>query len=305
MAIDINQLKSISQNSIKTIKQYEERESNRGKRTVDTRFWKCSQDEAGNGTALIRFLPALKAGDLPFVNTWSYFIKSSRGRKYYVNKSLKTLNQEDPMEQYGWSRYYATEDAEEKKRIRTQFRANNYYISNILVINDPAHPENNGKVFLYRFGKKIFDKISDKMSPDFADEPSINVFDWVGGCNFKIRVTRNKGDFPNYDSSEFQMPSAMSDEQIEKCAEAMYDLNEFIDPSTFKTYEELQKEVEDFARVDEGGAPQNVAQSIESAPRNGWTSSPAPSTPSAPKKASPSPWESDDEFDSMLEGLDE
>lgn len=303
MTIDIAQLKKISQSSLKTMVNYEETVGKR-KRTTDDRFWKCTPNEAGNGTALIRFLPALKADQIPFVQTWSYFVKASTGNKWYVNKSRRTLNEADPMQEYYYRRLESAGSEEEKAKLRQQFRASNYYIANILVINDPAHPENNGKVFLYRFGKKILTKITDKLKSEFADEEPINVFDWLQGCNFKLRMSRNKGDYPNYDSSEFQEPSAMTDEQIGFCAEHLYDLNEFIDPSTFKSYDELKREVEAFAAVDEKGSAvkMNVASpSAPSAP-SGWTPSytnaPTTTTASAPKIDA---W--DDGYDSLLEDL--
>ena len=305
MTIDIAQLKKISQSSLKTIKQYEENAGKRG-RTTDDRFWKCTPDEAGNGSALIRFLPSIKEDQIPFVQTWSYFIKARNGNKWYVNKSRRTLNEPDPMQEYYYDRLNRAEGNEdEKAKLRQQFRASNYYIANILVLNDPKHPENNGKVFLYRFGKKILSKITDKVKTEFPDDEPINVFDWLAGCNFKLRMSRNKGDYPNYDSSEFQAPSALTDEQIEFCAEHLYDLGEFIDPTTFKSYDELKKEVEAFAAVDEKGSLS--AGGFESAPRasapSGWTPSygSAPKTPAPAPQKSDAPW--DDGFDSLLNDL--
>lgn len=301
MTIDIAQLKKISQSSMKTMVNYEENAGRRN-RSIDDRFWKPTADDAGNGSAIIRFLPALKADQIPFVQTFSYFIKARTGNKWYVNKSRRTLNEPDPMQEYYYERLNRCGDNEDAKaKVRSQFRASNYYIANILVLNDPAHPENNGKVFLYRFGKKILNKITDKLKVEFPGDEPINIFDWMEGCNFKLRMTR-VSDFPNYDSSEFQTPSALSDDQIQYCAEHLYDLGEFTDPSTFKSYDELKKEVEAFAEVDEQGSV-SPTTSVASAP-SGWTPSrnaPTTNIASAPKVES-APWE-DDGFDSLLDDI--
>lgn len=305
MTIDVAQLKKISQSSLNTMKQFEENADNKRTRKSDDRFWKPTADEAGNGSALIRFLPALKAEQIPFVQTFSYFIKASTGNKWYVNKSRRTLNEADPMQEYFFERLNACATEDEKAKVKAQFRSNNYYIANILVLNDPAHPENNGKVFLYRFGKKLLNKITDKLKREFDGDQPVNVFDWMEGCNLRLRMTRVSG-FPNYDNSEFQAPSALTDEQIQFCAEHMYDLFEFIDPSTFKSYDELKAEVQAFVAADSQGTVSptaSVANSVSSAP-SGWTPSrasvPTTNTPT-PAKAETAPW--DDGFDSLLDDI--
>ena len=297
MTVDIAQLKKISQSSLQTMVHYEESSGKRTRQT-DDRFWKLTGDDAGNGSAIIRFLPALKADQLPFVQTFSYFIKASTGNKWYVNKSRRTLNEPDPMQEYFYQRLNAAQTEDEKAKIKSQFRSNNYYIANILVVNDPKHPENNGKVFLYRFGKKILNKITDKVKREFPDDEPVNVFDWLGGCNFKLRMTR-VSDFPNYDSSEFQIPSALTDEQIAYCAEHIYDLSEFTDPSTFKSYDELKKEVEAFAEFDEKGGV-SPTTSVASAP-SGWQ--PSRATPTTNVATAPKSDDWDDGFDSLLEDI--
>jgi len=204
---------------------------------ADTRFWQPEVDKAGNGYAVIRFLPSPKGEDLPWVRLFSHGFQGSGG--WYIENSLTTLNEKDPVGEYNtmlWNRG----DEAGKEQARKQKRRLNY-ISNIYIVKDPAHPENEGKVFLYKYGKKIWDKINDQMNPEFEDEDPINPFDLWEGANLKLKI-RNVEGYRNYDKSEFDKVSALSeeDDELEKIWNSQYSLQEFLDRKNFKTYAELQ-----------------------------------------------------------------
>lgn len=211
----------------------------------DTRFWKPERDKAGNATATIRFLPRVQGDELPWVKVFSHGFKGPTGR-WYIENSLTTIGKPDPVSELNMRLWNSTEDdkSPERKQARDQKRKLNY-IANILVINDPKHPENNGKVFLFKFGKKIFDKIMDKARPTFEDEQPVNVFDYWEGANFKLRM-KMVDKYPNYDASEFEpvSPVADDDEEILEIANQQYKLSEFIDPKNFKSYDELKAKLE-------------------------------------------------------------
>lgn len=211
----------------------------------DTRFWKPERDKAGNASATIRFLPRTEGDELPWVKLFSHGFKGPTGR-WYIENSLTTLGQADPVSELNMKLWNSTTDDKSpaRKQARDQKRKLNY-IMNIQVINDPKHPENNGKVFLFKFGKKIFDKIMDKARPTFEDEEPIYVFDYWEGCNFKLRMKTVDG-YPNYDSSEWEAvkPIAESDEDILEIAKQQYKLSEFTSPSNFKSYDELKKKLD-------------------------------------------------------------
>ena len=203
----------------------------------DNRLWKPEVDKAGNGYAIIRFLPAPKGEEIPWVRLFSHGFQGPGG--WYIENSLTTLNKKDPLSEYNtmlWNRG----DEAGKDQARKQKRRLNY-VSNIYVVKDPAHPENEGKVFLYKFGKKIFDKINDMMSPEFEDETPVNPFDLWEGANFKMKI-RNVEGYRNYDKSEFDKPSPLfdDDDKLEQTWSSEYSLNEFLDPKNFKSYSELK-----------------------------------------------------------------
>jgi len=207
---------------------------------VDDRFWKLTVDAEGNGYAVIRFIPA-KGDDIPHVRVWDHYFKGPKG--WYVEKSLHSIGGEDPCSEYN-SMLWETGDENNQKQVRRQKRRLNYY-ANIYVVADPANPENEGKTFLFRFGSKIFDKISEAINPKYEDP--FDPFDFWEGANFKIKAA-TKDDYRNYDNSAFESPSPISDkkgkELSEDAMEAVYSashsLQEFIDPSTFKSYDELK-----------------------------------------------------------------
>ena len=203
----------------------------------DDRIWKCATDKAGNGYAVIRFLPAPDGEDYPFVRIWDHGFQGPGG--WYIEKSLTTLGENDPVSEHN-SKLWNSGLESDKEIARKQKRRLSYY-SNIYVVKDPANPANEGKVFLYKYGKKIFDKIQDLMSPQFEDEQPVNPFDFWNGANFKLKV-RNVEGYPNYDKSEFETPGPLSndDDELEAIYKKQYSLNELLDRKNFKTYDELK-----------------------------------------------------------------
>lgn len=218
---------------------------------ADDRYWKPEKDKAGNASATIRFLPRTEGDDLPWVKIFSHGFKGDTGR-WFIEDCLTTLMDETgspracPMCAYNSTLWNSVNDDKHplREQVRKQKRKLNY-VSNILVVNDPKHPENNGKVFLFKFGKKIFDKIMDKARPAFEDETPVNVFDYWEGANFKLRMKMADG-YPNYDSSEFEPVSqvAKTDEEILEIAKSQYKLKELVDSSKFKSYAELERKLQ-------------------------------------------------------------
>jgi len=204
----------------------------------DDRFWKPTIDAAGNGSAIIRFLPAPAGEDLPFVRYWDHGFKGPGG--WYIENSLTSIGQEDPVTQYN-SRLWNEDGSEQAKRQARDQKRRLHYISNILVISDPGNPSNDGKVFLYRYGKKIFDMINSAMNPEFDDIKPINPFDMWEGANFRLRA-RNVEGYRNYDKSTFDSSTAISkiDDELEHIWSLTYQLQPFVEPNNFKTYAVLQ-----------------------------------------------------------------
>lgn len=202
------------------------------------KFWKPTRDKAGNGFAIIRFLPATSGEEMPFVRIWDHGFQGPTGQ-WYIENSLTTLNQDDPVSEYN-SKLWNTGLESDKELARKQKRRLKY-TANILVIKDSANPENEGKVFLYQFGKKIFDKLNDLMNPSFEDENPVNPFDFWEGANFRLKIRQFEG-YPNYDKSEFDAPSPLfeDDDEIEAVWKQQHSLQELLDPKNFKSYSELK-----------------------------------------------------------------
>jgi hypothetical protein len=205
---------------------------------VDERLWKPVMDKSGNGYAVIRFLPASVGETLPWAKLWNHAFQGPTGQ-WYIENSLTTLGQNDPVSEYN-SKLWNSGVESDKEIARKQKRKLQYY-SNIYVVSDSANPENEGKVFLYRYGKKIFDKVMEAMQPEFEDEEPLNPFDLWKGANFKLKIRKVDG-YWNYDKSEFDKLSALSkdDDELEKIYGKQYSLTEFTAPSNFKTYDELK-----------------------------------------------------------------
>ena len=204
----------------------------------DDRLWKPEMDKSGNGYAVIRFLPAVDGEDLPWAKVWNHAFQGPTGQ-WYIENSLTTIGQKDPVSEHN-TRLWNTGLESDKELARKQKRKLQYF-ANIYVVSDSKHPENEGKVFLYRFGKKIFDKIMEAMQPAFEDEEAINSFDFWKGANFKLKVRKVDG-YWNYDKSEFDSVSPLfdNDAEIETLWKMQYPLAEFSADSNFKSYDELK-----------------------------------------------------------------
>ncbi len=206
---------------------------------VDERVWKPTVDKAGNGYAVLRFLPATEGAELPWVRYWDHGFKGPTGL-WYIENSLTSIGQVDPVGELN-SRLWNTGNDSDKEKARAQKRRL-HYVTNVLVLQDPSNPTNEGKVFLYKFGKKIFDKIMDSMQPEFADEDPVNPFDMWEGADFKLKI-RNVEGYRNYDKSEFSSPSNLydgDDSRLESVYNQLHNLNEFTEPSNYKSYDELK-----------------------------------------------------------------
>jgi len=205
---------------------------------VDERLWKPELDKTGNGYAVIRFLPQIEGEDMPWAKLWSHAFQGPTGQ-WYIENSLTTVSQNDPVSELN-TKFWNSGIESDKEIARKQKRKLQYY-SNIYVVNDPKHPEREGKIFLFRYGKKIFDKCMEAMQPAFEDETPVNPFDFWEGANFKLKIRKVDG-YWNYDKSEFEAPSALfdNDEKIEDVWAKQYPLNEFTSPTNFKSYDELK-----------------------------------------------------------------
>ena len=207
----------------------------------DDRFWKPELDKSGNGYAVFRFLPAVQDEDLPWARLWSHAFQGPGG--WLIENSLTTLNKKCPISEANTLLWNSGVEAD-KEIARKRKRKLSYY-ANILIVSDSKHPENEGQVKLYRFGKKIFDKITEAMKPEFEDETPINPFDFWEGANFKLKIRKVDG-YWNYDKSEFEGPSAVfdNDEAIEELWNKQFPLKPFLAPENFKSYDELKAKLD-------------------------------------------------------------
>ena len=215
---------------------------NKGSNGVDDRLWKPEVDKAGNGYAVVRFLPAPDGEDLPWAKLYTHAFQGPGG--WFIENSLTTLGQKDPVSEYNSQLWNSGVDSD-KEVARKQKRKLSYY-SNVYVVKDPSNPANEGKVFLFRYGKKIFDKITAAMQPEFEDETPINPFDFWQGANFKIKIKKVAG-YWNYDSSEFAAPEALlggDDDALEALWKQEHSLAEIVAPDQFKSYEDLKKRLD-------------------------------------------------------------
>ena len=210
---------------------------NESKGGADDRFWTPTVDKAGNGYAVIRFLPSPPNEDVPFIRIFDHGFQGSGG--WYIENSLTTLGKNDPVSEYNSKLWNS--GVESNKEIARKQKRRLHFVSNIYVVSDSGNPDNEGKVFLYKYGKKIFDKLNEAMNPQFADEEAVNPFDLWAGANFKLKI-RNVEGYRNYDKSEFEKISPLvdNDSQLEEIWKKEHSLQSFLAPSNFKSYEELQ-----------------------------------------------------------------
>lgn len=227
----------------------------------DDRFWRPEQDKSGNGFAIIRFLPPVEGEDIGYVGVYNHAFQGTGG--WYIENSLTTIGQKDPVGELNnqlWNS--GLESDKDLARIRKRKLT---YISNIYVVSDPANPQNEGKVFLYKYGKKIFEKIEEAARPQFNDEAAVDAFDLWSGANFRIKI-RKVGGFTNYDKSEFDSASPLSEEKVklERILKSEYPLLPFLDSSNFKSYDELKTRLQEVLGGDiRGVAPlQKTAESL-------------------------------------------
>ena len=257
---------------------------------ADDRFWRLEGDKAGNGTATIRFLPRVEGDELPWVRIFSHGFQGPTG-KWYIENSLTTLGENDPVGELNTQLWNSGSEA--NKEIARKQKRKLSFIANVLVVSDPKHPENEGKVFLFKFGKKIFDKIMDKARPTFEDEKPVNVFDFWEGANFKLRM-RKKDGYANYDESVFTDPVPVGDDEfIVKVAQAQHKLSEFTDRKNFKSYDELKKKLNEVLSGD-SFASKSAAEIAEEEDR------PVAAAPKIASKPAPKIAEINDDDDDVM-----
>jgi hypothetical protein len=236
---DLKKQSKLGSLTAKLVKEVEKMNTSSG--SSDDRIWKLDVDKSGNGYAVIRFLPAPNGEDLPFVKLYSHAFQGPGG--WYIENSLTTLGQKDPVSEHNTLLWNNGTDAG-KEQARKQKRKLTY-VSNIYVVKDPANPENEGKVFLFKYGKKIFDKITEAMQPEFEDEEAIDPFDFWQGANFKLKA-KNVAGYRNYDSSEFAKQSALldDDDEMEAVWKKQYSLADLVASDQFKSYDDLKKRLD-------------------------------------------------------------
>lgn len=265
---------------------------------VDDRFWRLEGDKAGNGTATIRFLPRVEGDELPWVRIFSHGFQGPTG-KWYIENSLTTLGENDPVGELNTQLWNSGSEA--NKEIARKQKRKLSFIANVLIVSDPKHPENEGQVKLFKFGKKIFDKIMDKARPTFEDEKPVNVFDLWEGANFKLRM-RKKDGYANYDESIFTEPCAVSEDEEEllRIVNSQHKLSEFTDRKNFKSYDELKKKLSEvlsgdsFASKSAAEIAEEEDRPVRAAPE------PAKSVAAPVQKAKPAPTSVEDDDDDVM-----
>ena len=208
---------------------------------TDDTMWKPELDKTGNGFAVVRFLPTPEGEEMPWVSYFDHGFQGPGG--WYIEKSLTTLNKQDPVSEYN-TQLWNTGIEANKETARKQKRRL-HYVSNVYVVSDPKNPSNEGKVYKYRYGKKIFEQLKEAISPAFEDEQAINPFDLREGANFKIKIRKVDG-YWNYDKSEFDTPAALFEDeaQLNTIYSSAHSLSGIIAPEEFKSYDELKEKLD-------------------------------------------------------------
>lgn len=263
MATSFDALKKNRSKSLDKLNEQLTKISTKGYSNPDEgKYWKPTRDQAGNGFAIIRFLPAPGGEDMPFVRLWDHGFQGPGG--WYIENSLTTIGQPDPVSELNTKLWNSGNDADKKEAQKQKRRL--HYISNIYVVKDSGNPDNEGKVFLYKYGKKIFDKLNDLMNPQFEDEAPVNPFDLWEGANFRLKIRMFEG-YPNYDKSDFdsQAPLFDDDEKLEAIWKQEHSLAEVVDPKNFKSYDELQAKLHRvLGLAGDAGKRSSAASSAES-----------------------------------------
>jgi len=255
-----NDLKKKSKNGIDDLIKKMEDQTKAKEGYKDDRFWRPEQDKSGNGFAIIRFLPTVEGEEVPWVKVYNHAFQGPGG--WYIENSLTTIGQKDPVGELNnqlWNS--GLESDKDLARIRKRKLT---YISNVYVVSDPSNPQNEGKVFLYKFGTKIFEKIQEAMKPEFNDEEPINPFDFWKGANFRIKI-RKVGGYTNYDKSEFDSQTVLFDDdaKLEKIWKSQHALLPFLDSSNFKSYEELKARLQEVLGGDVRATAPNAQKTAE------------------------------------------
>lgn len=269
----------------------------------DDKFWKPEVDKAGNGYAVLRFLPPPQGEDMPYIRRWDHGFQGPGG--WYIENSLTTLGLPDPVSEHN-SELWNSGIESNKEIARKQKRRENYY-SNVYIVRDPAHPENEGKVFLFKYGKKIFEKLKDLMSPQYEGEQAVNPFDLWEGANFQLKIRKYEG-YQNYDKSDFSAPGPLlnDDDALEAIWKQEHSLKELVDPKNFKTYDELKAKLHKVLGLDgsshapTGNAAEDDDKEMDFTPK--FKERSAPKLQEAP---SPSIDEDDDDTLSFFKNLAE
>ena len=285
MALDFAALKKTRKTSLTNLVKEVEKVTQRNEnKSGDDRFWKPEVDKSGNGYAVIRFLPAPQGEDLPWVKMYNHGFQGPGG--WYIENSLTTIGEKDPVSEHNSMLWNS--GIESNKEVARKQKRRLQYFSNILVVKDAANPENEGKVFLYQYGAKIFSKLQEAMQPEFEEEDPMNPFDFWEGADFKLKI-RNVEGYRNYDRSEFDSPSTISDEddEIEAIWNKQHSLSAFLEKSNFKSYGELK------ARLDK------VLGVTDSTPVMEEETAPPPKQKVA-EVEDDIPWSNDDEDDDSV-----
>jgi hypothetical protein len=220
----------------------------------DDRFWRPELDKSGNGMAVVRFLPPPDGEDLPWSRSWNHGFQGPGG--WYIENSLTTLGQKDPVSEHNSQLWNSGIEA--NKEVARKQKRRLTYVSNVYILKDPSNPQNENQVRLYKYGKKIWDKLNDKMNPQFEDETPVNPFDLWEGANFKIKIRKIDG-FSNYDKSEFETASPLDEDEnkMEEIWKTEHSLEEFTDPKNFKTYAELKEKLDRVLGLTTTSTPEN------------------------------------------------
>ena len=294
MTQSFSELKRSASNSFEKLNQELTKLNSNQSNSRDERLWTCATDKAGNGYAIIRFLPAPGGEDVPFVRMFTHGFKGNGG--WYIENSLTTIGQQDPIAELN-TRLWNSGVESDKETVRKQKRQLNYY-SNIYVVKDPANPANEGKVFLFRYGKKIFDKITDLMNPQFEDEKPVDPFNLWTGANFKLKIRKFEG-YPNYDKSEFDSsgPLLDDDDALEAIWKQEYSLKELLDTKNFRSYDELKRRLDRALGLTTGNAPSNARQAYIVDEEDIPSFEPAPQARAAEARPAPAASVDDDDED--------
>ena len=264
----------------------------------DDTMWKPELDKTGNGYAVVRFLPTPDGEEMPWVSYFDHGFQGPGG--WYIEKSLTTLNKQDPVSEYNSTLWNTGIEA--NKEIARKQKRRLHYVSNVYVVSDPKNPDNEGKVFKYRFGKKIFEQLKEAISPAFDDEAPINPFDLRGeGANFKIKIRKVDG-YWNYDKSEFENPSPLFDDEnkLNEINNSTYSLSDVIAPSEFKSYDELKEKLDrvlGLAGAVANSTAESIAEDMEEVPWAGVNKETVADEPVISSVESTSEGEEDDAMD--------